>query len=495
MALRAAAIVVILVAAATASAQRAPSAETIAAIRSQMDGGVDGRLGERIPGNYVFRPLRPEWPQLPIVNPEKIGPLALGPVVRVRGRVDDGGRVTVDSVALPRRPLTPAVKSITDPLVQFMEMSISTPATKANPEPRSLEIPKDKEEARLAIKRILDGYKAALSDDQQRRELVAEWDELRSVFVDIYRDSQEAKAIYGSLDNYHHWRYQAIYGQAPSVVAIGEPNNPTSVCSGVIIATDLVLTAAHCFTGEPPRDPLKMEVWLGYVNTGAVGQTASFTRRKITGLVSPTLLELQAVKAGKPAPNALDYVVLRIAPAAAGQPPTPPELCLRPHDMARGDAVYVIGYPQGQPVMVHDSAHVYLPHRIEDGDPFVRLRLNVEADVRLFRDGANLMTQFVQSYQLVTVGNVPTRELRHVRDNGEPRMGIVADTFEGNSGGPVFDHERGQCVVGILVAGSDDSGLRRRPNWKEHERVLPITVILEDLNRRKLTNLGLKLEQ
>jgi V8-like Glu-specific endopeptidase len=62
-------------------------------------------------------------------------------------------------------------------------------------------------------------------------------------------------------------------------------------------------------------------------------------------------------------------------------------------------------------------------------------------------------------------------------------MGIVADTFQGNSGGPVYDRERTQCVVGILVAGAQDTGTRLTPNWKHHERVLPVSAILEDAER------------
>ena len=95
------------------------------------------------------------------------------------------------------------------------------------------------------------------------------------------------------------------------------------------------------------------------------------------------------------------------------------------------------------------------------------------------------MRQFDTSYTPVTFENVPARVLLHVRDGGQPRMGIVADTFRGNSGGPVYDHERDQCVGGILIGGASDTGMRRNPNWKDHERVLPIEAILEDLERQQ----------
>jgi V8-like Glu-specific endopeptidase len=60
-------------------------------------------------------------------------------------------------------------------------------------------------------------------------------------------------------------------------------------------------------------------------------------------------------------------------------------------------------------------------------------------------------------------------------------MGIVADTFRGNSGGPVYDREHGQCVTGILLLGAPDTGVRRTVNWKEHERVVPISAIMDEI--------------
>jgi hypothetical protein len=42
-------------------------------------------------------------------------------------------------------------------------------------------------------------------------------------------------------------------------------------------------------------------------------------------------------------------------------------------------------------------------------------------------------------------------------------------------------------VVGILVAGSPDTGFRRTANWKEHERVLPVGAVLQDLAKDEQT--------
>ena len=55
--------------------------------------------------------------------------------------------------------------------------------------------------------------------------------------------------------------------------------------------------------------------------------------------------------------------------------------------------------------------------------------------------------------------------------------------FGGDLGGPVFDHDRDQCIVGILNRGMPDTGNRLAASWKQNERVLPVQAILEDLKR------------
>lgn len=485
MAARALCIILLLVPTIGLDAQVKPD---FAAIRMEMaDKGTLGRFAERFSGSYVFAPSRGDWPQMPVTNPGRIGTLAVGPLVHVRGQVDDFGKLNVSQYNFPAGYSgIESVRSATEPLVRFMQKNVEGAPSTMNEDSRALPLPKDRAEAEEGITRIVRGYKKALDqkNDKERLLLVEEWAKWRAAFVDAFGDSQEAKAIYGGLDNYWHWRYRDIYEQAPGVVAIGEPNASRARCSGALIAADLVLTAGHCFSGEPRKRPDELEAWIGYFDTGVPGKVAAFQRRRIEELISPPPAQLKDLMAGNFDSKLLDYAIVRIAPQDP-KLPVPSSLCLRPFDMHRGEALYVLGYPQGNPAMVHSSARVYLPYRIIDGDAFVRLRLDVETDL-LRQDGLALMQQFDASYMLVTIGGVPMRELRHIRDGGQPRMGIIADTFKGNSGGPVFDHERSQCVVGIVIGGSDDSGLRRNPNWKEHERVLPIPVVLEDLLRRNL---------
>jgi len=50
----------------------------------------------------------------------------------------------------------------------------------------------------------------------------------------------------------------------------------------------------------------------------------------------------------------------------------------------------------------------------------------------------------------------------------------VVNTFTGDSGGPVYERERNQCLIGILVSGADDTGVRLNASWERHEHVLPL---------------------
>jgi hypothetical protein len=180
-----------------------------------------------------------------------------------------------------------------------------------------------------------------------------------------------------------------------------------------------------------------------------------------------------------------DFAIVRFK-APDGKPLIPNSAavqCVRSTPLGRGEPLYVVGYPRGDRVTVHDSARVYLPYRELEGDRFLQLRIDVEADFVNSPDRVKVMEQFDQSYEPQVVNNIPWRYFRSVLDNFQPRMGIVADTFRGNSGGPVFDHERDQCVAGILISGAPDTGTRRTVNWREHERVLPASAIIDALKK------------
>jgi hypothetical protein len=452
--------------------------------------GVDGILIERLQGSYVFSPRRHDLPQAPIANPEEVGALAVGPLLQVWGTLDERGGLAISRYALRvRSPSAPGsdaalpgeVRSASTALRKTLEEAVKPGAMSVST--RGLDDPSPlTRDIRSNLAAIRKAYREAIekqADDKVVTAIVREWAENRALVADAFFDSDDHKALYGPPDNYDPWRYDLIYRQSRSVVAIGEPGAFTARCSGVLIANDLVLTAGHCFGGARPKAPKELEIWFDYARVPA-GNPPTIQRRAIVELLAPSVKRLPDMMAGAFDADLPDYAIVRFSgtPAQSADPQ-----CIGRVSPLRHDPLYVVGYPRGEPIMVHDSARVYLPYRILNAE-FHHLRLDVDADMLQSDDRVEFMKQFDASYETVAeVNDVTYRFFHHVKDGNQPRMGIVADTFQGNSGGPVYDRERKQCVVGILVAGAEDTGTRLTPNWKHHERVLPVSAILQDAER------------
>ncbi len=460
--------------------------------------GVDGRLAERSRENYVFSPSRIDLPQAPVKN-SNVGALAVGPQLRVWGDLDDGGALTLKTyklAAVAARPpeaadavlLPEEVRNASNQLLAGVDAALRPGAMsvteRALTGPSALAV-----QVRNSLTTIRSAYREALAlnaDPKKITAIVRSYVDARRIVADAFTQSDEHKALYRSAENYDPWRYDAIFRQARAAVAIGEPGDSTSRCSGVLIAEDLVLTAGHCFGGDSPKDPAALEVWFGYSRLPN-GNLQTLQRRPIVELVAPSPKLLPKMIAGAFDSQLLDYAVVRFARGAADRL-TPADVspqCLRNTSLDKNDPVYVVGYPEGAPQMVHDSARVYLPFRVFDGDTFFRLRLDVEADLLDSPDRATFMKQFDDSYQTVeeTASGVKYRYFYHVQDGNQPHMGIVANTFRGDSGGPVYERGRNQCVVGVLVSGAEDIGVRLNASWERHESVLPMMAILKDAER------------
>ena len=473
-------------------------------LRSSLaDGAVQGRFIERFPGNFVFVPRSATLPELQVVNPDTVGDLAAGPLLIVKGVLDLDGRLTVDHYeVLPLPPLAPALtskgvlrgwKESSDRLAADLNDAIRIKGSQAATRALEPETPigatvRDKMQAVLASYNTARAQK----DLASMRELARQWKGLREYVGATFPESDEFKALFGHLDNYAPWRYDRISRQAVSVVAIAVPNKHRARGSGVMIAPDLVLTAGHCFSGEPRMEPTELEVWFGYADQPDDAPPLAIHKRRILEIVAPGPDRVKELMAGRFGPTLLDYAIVRVekGPAGSPEPTGAAPQCVRDRLVHRWDAVYVVGYPLGGRVRVHDSARVYLPLRVEQ-EEFTRFRLEIQADLLALNapDQDKLMAEFDASYVKLprTTGLLEWWELRHVRDATQPRMGIIADTFRGNSGGPVYDREGSQCIVGVFTSGATDTGVRLTPSWSAHERVLPISAILEDLGSDEST--------
>jgi len=467
--------------------------------RALEHGTLDGHFVERPRGSYVFVPDRVDLPEFQVANPEAIGTLAVGPLLKVRGQVQEDRTVSVSSYALDTASSAQlrfaqvqlATRRLRTALDEAVKPGAMNVATRSFQGPTRIET-----DTRQGIADIVVTYSTLVRNNAaagEIEELAREWSRLRGQLVRTYSESDESKAIYGDPDNYAPWRYDRIFRQSPAVVAIGAPGASRPRCSAVLIASDLVLTAGHCFAVPFSSPPNELEAWFGYVSGPDDSEPDAVERIPIAGLAAPRPERLPDILSGSFSPNLLDYVVVRLTRPrkdASGNPAAPE--CLRRTPLHKGEPVYVMGFPEGRPMTVHDSARVYLPYRILDGSEFYKLRLDIHADLLAIAsyqeaERRQFMEQFDTSYVAQTLEGLPWRFLRHVEDGGEPRMGIVSDTFRGNSGGPVYERERRQCVVGILVAGSPDTGFRRTANWKEHERVLPVGAVLQDIEKDERT--------
>jgi hypothetical protein len=336
-------------------------------------------------------------------------------------------------------------------------------------------------------------------DEQGRSEIVERYANVR----------QQLKAIYGTYDNYPPWSYGQIFRNANAVVAIGVPGATQSICSGVLVGEDLVLTAGHCFKSDLPDE---LEVWFDFIQDQD-GVRDPQTRR-ISELVAPSQDKRTAFFDQAFGRDLYDYAIVRfaqedddrlipwvalpscrVAPAESPPDDATPEVqalwlevraewqarctrhpqCLRDARVRRGRPLYVVGYPKGTRETVHDNGRVYLPDQLTKPD-FEELRLEIAADYKEHPDQEDILAEFMDSYVL----REPRYFLEDVRYGGQPKIGIVADTFRGNSGSPVYDRD-GHCLVGMLIGGAEDRGQRLLASWQHHETVLPASAILADL--------------
>jgi hypothetical protein len=102
--------------------------------------------------------------------------------------------------------------------------------------------------------------------------------------------------------------------------------------------------------------------------------------------------------------------------------------------------------------------------------------------------------KFLGRHYTVPVGMPENDSIYHVdHTNGlkRPAIGIEADTFAGDSGGPIIDIKT-NAVIGILVAGQPDSNEAiEAVSLDQHEVVLPIQFVVDGMGGiEKVRTLG-----
>jgi V8-like Glu-specific endopeptidase len=241
--------------------------------------------------------------------------------------------------------------------------------------------------------------------------------------------------------------------------------------SGVIIGEGLVLTCKHVGERFPPDS---MEIWVDYETR------SDNARQKQTYAVKAVLA------AGEQLPQMerpLDYALLEINPpnheggtALANLPAA----TLSAGTLARDDAIYVVGHPNKNPRMVHDNAFVLFPYRVSKMQ-MTELQMIVCSEIQESKDREAELNQFLDSYVSSDSGNTFVQFSKRWWQS--PVIAADCDTYHGNSGSAAWSRSTNR-VVGILFAGEYDLGPEESyaAGWRSHEAILPISVILEQLD-------------
>ncbi|MCY1260011.1 hypothetical protein D9M68_100500 [compost metagenome] len=275
------------------------------------------------------------------------------------------------------------------------------------------------------------------------------------------------KAVYSASirRNYPPDAYKAIFERSRAAVAIVRKKDNSPYCSAYRVKDNLILTARHCIAETDIKD---IEVWEGYIRA-IDGSVPAPQRHNIKGVIYTSdddSIDFALISDDKP----------KSSSDSAGDQST----CISTDRVRLNDILYVLGYPQSGPLIVHDFGEVIFPYEatsVELDSIVVNERLRSGAD----SDAA--IRSIKTSYAPATPGANTYFNFSSTW-SGKPTIGVVADTFHGDSGSAVFSRETHR-IIGVFVRGQPDYADAWSPSWKRHEAVLPIVKVLEHLRTKR----------
>lgn len=211
----------------------------------------------------------------------------------------------------------------------------------------------------------------------------------------------------------------------------------------------------------------------------------------------------------------LDYCLLNIGPANPDdltdedKEEMPPIDRLTPIVLCKSRVgfmtpLYVLGYPQGGELTVHDNSWVTFPLDIDEHERPLVLRKLAESTLPEYEPFTSEKLENLSSRYKRAHDNAKSEMKKHYPDfptngfyrrhyKGEAHLGLESDTFEGDSGAPVISRRLGG-LIGILRRGVADtqvatkgaSAYPRRITSTVHEEAIPVEIIINDIEQ----NLG-----
>lgn len=526
----------------------AASALMPAASRAQDTLGLTGQVFELSDQRFVLQPTEPSAPTIELIVPPLVGesltrlpqvtlreaeindlgtvitvdpsanvsPTQLSSLARFNELVDAGGSAPDDALATAFRNLEVTAARSLDP---------GTPSP-GNPRPVTLRegpdvlgLPFADNPLRLRLLEAASAVSLRTVATLENAPDAAAVDELQELMAllsaeianleppaaeDRTRGTAMEKAFYAGGREYAPYVYRLIAANTQGTVGIGETfgagGGGTLVhCSGALIGPGLVLTARHCLYSDRQGQEVRRRIGsLRVVFDYEIdpGIRMERTDVPVLGLVAEG--GPSAVEPGEP----LDYALLQIeeapssiaywiyAAAGATAPPSVPtrQVCLSTVNLNRDEEIYVIGHPRTSARAVADNGRVLFPYRVAEETfgylTHLVLKEIAAAAAAQGADADHLAEQrrrWKESYRAQGDGTYLHNSLQF---RGQPTLGIAANTFGGNSGGPVFSKLYNH-VVGVFRSGQFDGQTVLPGNWEFHESALPIETVMRDMDRRQ----------
>lgn len=320
------------------------------------------------------------------------------------------------------------------------------------------------------------------------------------------------KAVMGNyVENYHPAVYDMIAATTRACGAIQFEGDSSPIVSAALIADDAILTCRHGIVDK----------WKGVLNDSAADHTltiAYFIPNRemhdgVIGIGDPIPITELLEEGSEWTPNSghiLDFAIFRInstklteyiSRAKAQCTPENGRIYYptKPFLLAAKMPVYqspliVIGHPNGETKLVHDSTHLIFP---PTADSTTLARMEMAFNARLQntqpayqvqrKDGWNAFLK--KYYQQNEAG------AQHVYlKDSMPIFGLDCSTFHGDSGAPVFDRTFGHLVgvfkgSAVINQSEEDQPPTNHfdpvgvlPDFDHHEIAVPISAIVQQLD-------------